>query len=112
MTFIAREDLLALFRRQARIGQPLLQVRELSGSATALKCRRIRRAALEIIEVEQHRRAVRGGAQHVPEIAQHVRPNRFALVLGQVLPHLALTDEDVEMIEPEVHQDFLQLPFG
>ena len=33
-------------------------------------------------------------------------------VLRQVLPHLALADEDIEMIEPEVDEHFLQLALG
>ena len=35
-----------------------------------------------------------------------------ALVLGQVLPHLALADEHVEVVEPEVDEHFLELALG
>jgi hypothetical protein len=101
----ALENLLALLRREARIGQAILHARrQLRGGA--------RRAALKIVQIEEHRRAVRRGAEHVAEVSEHVRPNRIALVLGQVLTDLALADEYIEVIEPEVHQHFFQLALG
>src|SRR4030095_12476354 len=93
--------------------KPVLRISELPVSEAdadvarqpaAAVLRRVWRAALEVIEIEEHRRAVRRRTKHRPEIAEDVRADRIALVLGQVLPDLALADEDVEVVEPEVDQ--------
>ena len=62
-----------------------------------------------VVEIEQHRRALRRGAEHVAEVAEHVRPNRVALVLGDVVARRAFAGEDVEVVEPEIDQHFFEL---
>ncbi len=62
-----------------------------------------------VVEVEEHRRTLRGRAEQVAESSQHVRPDRLALVLGQQEPIGALARVDVEVVEPEIDQHFLQL---
>ena len=71
------------------------------------------RDALRVVEVDQHRRAVRHGAEQVAEGAEDAWADDVALVLRQVVPHgRPLLDEHVEVIEPELGHHFLQLPFG
>ena len=50
--------------------------------------RRVRRVhrALELIQVEQHRRALRHGAQQVAEVAERARPDHVAVVGRDVEP--------------------------
>ena len=62
-----------------------------------------------VVEIEQHRRALRGGAEHVAEVAEHVWPNRVALVLGDVVARRAFAGEHVEVVEPEIDQHFFEL---
>ena len=40
--------------------------------------------ALPVVEIEEHRRALRGRAEQIAELAEHVRPDRVALVLREV----------------------------
>ena len=69
--------------------------------------------ALPVVEVVEHRRAVRDGAQQCAELAEHVRTDRVSLIRHEIVPHAgALAGEDVEMIEPEVSQYFVELPFA
>ena len=51
----------------------------------------------------------RGRQQHVAEPAEHERPDRIALVAGQQHADGVLPLEHVEVIEPEVDEDFLEL---
>ena len=41
---------------------------------------RIRADRLRVVEIDQHRRMAFGGEQHVGETAEHMRPDRLALV--------------------------------
>ena len=83
------------------------------GIAVALGIRRgggaFGRGALPVVEIEEHRRAVRRRAQQIAELAEHPRADGVALVLGQVVPHLALAHEHVEVIHPEVDEDLFEL---
>ena len=67
---------------------------------------------MPVVEIEEHRRALRGGAEQVAELAEHVRPDRVALVLGEQEAVAALARVDVEVVEPEVGQHFLELPLA
>jgi hypothetical protein len=53
-----------------------------------------------------------GGQQQILEFAQHVRADGVALVAGQHGAVLALALEHIEMVEPEIREDLLQLPVG
>ena len=64
---------------------------------------------LPVIQVEQHGRAFGGGFQQVAELAQHVRADGVALVFGGQVTVGSLVHEDVEMVEPEIGQHFVQL---
>ena len=98
-------ELASLLGPQTGIVQPALHLR-------ADDDRGVRRGALKVVEVEQHRRAVRGRAEQIAEAAEHMRADDVLLVVGQVLTHLTLSDEHVEVVEPEIDEDFLQLPLG
>jgi hypothetical protein len=55
---------------------------------------------------------VRRRAQQIAEASEYMRPDGVALVLGQVEPCHTFTGKHVEVVEPEVDQDFLELPFA
>ena len=65
--------------------------------------------ALPVVQVEEHRRALGDGTEQIAEPAEDVGTNRVALVLGQIAAHRSLAGEDVEVVEPEVDQHFLEL---
>ena len=52
---------------------------------------------------------MRRRAEEVAELAEDVRADHVAFVLGEIDPLGALADEDVEVIEPEVDQLFFEL---
>jgi len=64
----------------------------------------VRPDGLRLIEIDQHRRMLLDGLQHVGEAAEHMRPDRLALEAARNPPHLALGDRDREMVRPEHHQ--------
>jgi len=63
-----------------------------------------------VVEVEEHRGMTRGGQHEVAEPPERVRPDRLPLVGRQHPAHRPLLPVDVEVIEPEVHHHFLELP--
>jgi hypothetical protein len=65
-------------------------------------------AADGVVEIDEHRRALRHRAEQVAEIAEGMRTDR-ALVVGEVIARLALAGEHGEVVLPEVHHDFLEL---
>ena len=65
-----------------------------------------------VVEVVEHRRMMGGGPHEVGELAQRVRADRLALVHRNVPAHVALAGEDVEVVEPEVDHDLLELPLA
>jgi hypothetical protein len=83
-----------------------------SALASAVRSRRhdeVRPGAEPVVEVEEHRRMVRGGAHEVGELAHRVRADRFALVGRDVPPHVALAREHVEVVEPEIDHELFEL---
>ena len=62
-----------------------------------------------VIEVEQHGRALGGGLQEVFELAEDVRADDVALVFGDQVAVGALVEVDVEVVEPEIGEDFVEL---
>src|SRR6266850_5035277 len=62
-----------------------------------------------VVEIEEHRGALRGGAEQVAEVAEHPRSDRVALVLGQHEAIAPLARVDVEMVEPEIGEQLLEL---
>ena len=83
----------------------------LGGGLACVQPARRRRRRAPVVEVDQHRRAVGGGLEQLGETAQRVRPHDGLFVLGQERGLLVFSGEDVEMVEPEVDQLFLQLLF-
>ena len=73
---------------------------------------RVRPDAQPVVEIEQHRRALRGRHQQVFELPQHMRADRVALVAGHQVTVGSLVDEHVEVVEPEVRHHFVELPFA
>jgi hypothetical protein len=53
---------------------------------------------------------LRGGEEEVAELAEGVRPDGGLLVVGDHPLHRPLARVHVEVIEPEVHHHFLELP--
>src|SRR5208282_6026919 len=76
----------------------------------ALRAGAAGRRVLPVVEVEKHRRMMRGRAQERAELAHRVRPNRS--LLERTRPYIVqpFAGEDVEMVEPERGHHFLQLP--
>src|SRR6185436_39301 len=74
------------------------------------RMRAVRVRAQPVVEIEEHRRALRRRTQQFAEAAEDVGTDRLALVLGQQEPVAALARIDVEMVEPEIRENFLQLP--
>ena len=74
--------------------------------------RAVRIGAHPVVEVEEHRRALRGRLEQIAELAEHVRANRVALVFGEQKPGGALARVDVEVVEPEIDEHFLELPLA
>ena len=66
--------------------------------------------AAPVVEVEEHRRTLRGRAEQIAKPSEHARPDDVALVRGEQHAIGALACVDVEVVEPEIHQHFLQLP--
>ena len=46
------------------------------------------------------------------ELAEHMRANRIALIAGEQITVRAFVHVNVEMVEPEIDQQFLQLMFA
>ena len=72
--------------------------------------RAVRIGAHPVVEVKQHRRALGGRLEQIPETAEHVRAYRFPFVFGQKKSHRPFSRVDIEMIEPEIRQDLFELP--
>ena len=73
---------------------------------------------LPVVEIVEHGGMSRGGQQHILEVAKNVGADGIALVapdqhmdqvirLGDVLIQV-----HIEVVEPEIHQHFFQLPVG
>src|SRR5260370_418923 len=65
-----------------------------------------------VVEVDHHGRAGGGGEEEVAELAEGVFADGVALVAGGVPLVGIFADVDVEVIEPEVGHDLLELAFG
>ena len=63
-----------------------------------------------VVQISQHRRVLRGGLEHLPEIAQHIGPNGVAFVAGNEVRRLVDPRQtDIKVVEPEVRQHLYQL---
>ncbi|MCG3160063.1 MAG: hypothetical protein JMDDDDMK_01095 [Acidobacteria bacterium] len=76
-----------------------------------LRWRRPLHLAHEIVEVKEHRRALRDGCQQFFEIAQRVWADHVAFVRSQQPAVSVFLSEDIEVVEPEINHHFLQLLF-
>src|SRR2546425_5738300 len=61
------------------------------------------------VEIEEHRRMARAGADEIGKAPQCVRADDVALVGRDVPADIALPGEDVEVVEPEVDHDLREL---
>ena len=73
---------------------------------------RVRVRARRVIEIEKHRRALRGGFEQIAEFSEHVRADRVALVRDQVPAVRILVDKNIEMVEPEIGKLLGELPLA
>ena len=99
--------------RRVRVRGAEARHREARRRTMSQRCRASMRPsdrAHPVVEIEEHRRALRRRAEQVAELAEHVRSDDVALVLGQHEAVGALARVDVEVVEPEVDEHFLQLP--
>ena len=65
---------------------------------------------LGIVQIEEHRGRLRGREQQILELAPDARADDVPLEGSDEDPVEALAGEDVEVVHPEVHEDFIQLP--
>ena len=65
---------------------------------------------LPVVEIKQHGRTLGGCFQQILEFAQDAGANHVAFVCGDQVAIGALVEVDVEVIEPEIRQDFIELP--
>src|SRR5205085_4304575 len=72
----------------------------------------IRSHAQPVIQIEQHCGTLRGGDQKVFESSKCMGTNRVPLVARDENAVVALVDENIEMIEPEISHHFVQLAFA
>ena len=72
----------------------------------------VRIGAHPVVEIEQHRRTLRRRFEQIAELAEDVRPDRVALVGREQESIAPLPRVDVEMVEPEIGEHFLQLPLA
>ena len=79
------------------------------GALAAARCGGVRIGAQIIVEIEEHRGAFRGGVEQVFEFSERVRLDDVAFVRGHEPFHVAFAGENVEMVEPEIVHDLLQL---
>ena len=70
----------------------------------------IRRNALPVVQIEQHRRTGGRRFQQFAEVTQQVRPDRLALISRDQKTVRAFVEIHVKVIEPEIVQLFFQLP--
>src|SRR5208282_4097573 len=76
----------------------------------ALRAGAAGRSVLPVVEVEKHRRMMRGRAKQRAELAHRMRPNRSLLERTRPYNVQPFAGEDVEVVEPERGHHFLQLP--
>ena len=69
---------------------------------SAARHHQVRARAHPVVEIEEHRGMPCRGQHEVPELAEHVRTNRLALVGRHHPAHGALLAVDVEVVEPEL----------
>ena len=62
-----------------------------------------------VVEIKEHGRTFRDRLEQIAKLAEHTRADDVALVLGEHEPRRTLPGVDVEVIEPEIRQHFLQL---
>jgi len=71
----------------------------------------VRRALMVglIVEIDQHRRRMRGRPHQVAEGAERVLANHFAVIHSFQVKAVALFDEDVEVVAPKLDHEFVEL---
>ena len=90
--------------------EPFVDLQDSARRRTLLRDSGFRGAAHPVVEIEEHRRALRGRLQQLAEAAEHMRANRVALVLADVDLGAPLACEDVEVVEPEIDEHLFELP--
>src|SRR6267143_4582816 len=66
-------------------------------------------AVARVVEVDEHRRMARGGADEVAKAAERLRPHRALLVVGDQRAQRALELEHAEVVHPEPGHLLLEL---
>ena len=68
--------------------------------------------ALRVVEIEQHGRTLRGGDEQVLELTECVRADGVFEIVREERAVLVLVLVDVEVVGPEIGEDFVQLVIG
>ena len=72
----------------------------------------VRIDAHPVVEIEEHRGALGRRLEQIAKFSKNMRTDDVPFVFRQKKPIAALSRVDVEMVEPEVGEDFLQLPIA
>src|SRR5947208_17160700 len=80
-----------------------------SGELVAFGWIRTRHARAPVVEIEKHRRRVRGGAEQIAKASQGVRANRLSIKCGEQISIVVFVCEDAEMILPEIDHQLVEL---
>jgi hypothetical protein len=75
----------------------------------AARARAARRGVELVVEIDQHRRRARGRQQQIAKMTERIRPDDVFVVPADPEMVEPLAGENVEMIEPEIDHDLLQL---
>ena len=89
-----------------------IHAEEVAEAGAAAGRLRVGADALEVVEVEEHRRTLGSRFEEVAEVAERVGADHVAVVGGQEPAVGALAGEDVEVVRPEIDHHLLQLPLA
>ena len=79
------------------------------GALLRLTLRSLWIGAEKVVEVEQHRRTFGCGGDKIFEFAEGVRLDDVSFVGSEIPLHFAFVGINIEMVEPEIIHDLLQL---
>src|SRR5438128_7611074 len=79
------------------------------GGLVAFGWIRTRHARAPVVEIEKHRRRVRGGAEQIAKASHRKRPNRLSIECGEQISIVVFVCEDAEMVLPKIDHQLIEL---
>jgi hypothetical protein len=71
--------------------------------------RRVGIGAQPIVQIKEHRRTLGSGEQEIFESAESMRPNGVPVVSGGQPTIGSFRGENIEVVAPKIHHDFIEL---